>query len=294
MIRYVLPSTGILGGVKVGYQFAELLGEVGACVTVASPGGRAAQWFASSVPVVDREETLARLGPRDEAIFSLPHDYEALAETGARLVFHCQGTDPRIDPILRDPAVTILTGWEQATRYVREGFGREPIEVGIAVSDVFFAHFPSLRREDRVAFMPRRGRGVARKCRRRTPALEHVAIDDRSEDEVARALAGASIFLATARQEWFGLPALEAMAAGCVVVSVPVVGGVEYLEPGENCVMAEAANLPDALERIAAPGAASERARLRTSARATAARYRRAMQRERLRRIGPIVGGRAA
>ena len=47
-----------------------------------------------------------------------------------------------------------------------------------------------------------------------------------------------SIYLATAEGEWSGLPALEAMSAGCVVVSVPVLGGMEYLDDGVNCRMA--------------------------------------------------------
>jgi glycosyltransferase involved in cell wall biosynthesis len=283
MIHYFLPSAGIYGGVKVGYQFAELLWEIGRPAVVASPAGEAAQWLACSVPVVDREAALARLGPADVAIFSLPHDHAALAETGARLVFHCQGTDPRIDPVLRDPRLRVLTCWAQASDYVRQGFGREPIEVGISVSDVFFSGAPA--REDRVGFMPRRGHSLARRCRRRNRWLDFVAIEDSSEAEVARELARASVFLATARGEWFGLPALEAMASGCVVLSVPVRGGMEYLRPGENCVVSEPARLPEELGRLARPEAAGERARLRRAALVTAGRYRRSRQRERLRQL---------
>lgn len=287
MIRYFLPSTGVYGGVKVGYQFAELLWELGRPAVVASPGGAAAQWFRCAVPVVDRDEALASLRPEDVAIFSLPHDYEALAASGARLVFHCQGTDPRIDPLLRDPSVTVLTCWRQAADYVRGGFGREPIEVGIAIADAFRPDGPV--DEDVVGFMPRRGHSLARRCRRRSRRLAFVAIDGRSEAEVARELARASLFLATSRGEWFGLPALEAMAAGCVVVSVPVRGGMEYLESGRNCVVAEPDALPEALARLARPEAAAERARLRGAAIATAARYRLAAQRDHLRRLLPHV-----
>jgi glycosyltransferase involved in cell wall biosynthesis len=287
MIHYFLPSTGIFGGVKVGYQFAELLCELGRPAVVASPAGEAAQWFRCAVPVVDRAEAQARLRPSDVAIFSLPHDHATLAASGARLVFHCQGTDPRIDPFLRDPSLTILTCWEQASDYVRRGFGREPVEVGIAISDVFYTALPA--EEDVVAFMPRRGYSLARRCRRRNRRLDFLAIDGREEAQVAHELSRASFFLATARGEGFGLPALEAMAAGCVVVSVPVRGGTEYLRSGENCVVAEPAHLPEALERLARPEAAEERARLRRAALATAARYRRCVQRERLRRLLPLV-----
>lgn len=288
MIHYFLPSTGIYGGVKVGYQFAELLRQLGRPAVVASPAGEAAQWFRCSVPVVDRDEALARLGSADVAIFSLPHDHALLAATPARLVFHCQGTDPRIDPVLRDPSLRVLTCWRQATGYVRERSGRDPVEVGIAVSDVFHADGETAE-EDRVAFMPRRGRSLARRVRRRSPGLAFVPIEGRSEIEVARELARASLFLATARGEWFGLPALEAMAAGCVVVSVPVLGGTEYLRAGENCAVADPEHLAETLWQLARPEAATERARMRAAALATAARYRRSAQRERLRRLLPAI-----
>jgi glycosyltransferase involved in cell wall biosynthesis len=102
---------------------------------------------------------------------------------------------------------------------------------------------------------------------------------------VRRLLQRAGIFLATSVGEEFGLPALEAMAAGCVVVSVPVKGGLEFLRDGENCVVAEPARLAEALLAIAAPARASRRALLRHRAVATAARYRSSRQRERLRSL---------
>jgi len=286
--QYFLPTDAIYGGVKVGYQFAELLSALGRPTVVASPEGRAAQWLRAAVAVVDRKEALERLGPGDVAIFSLPHDHAELAPTGAHLVFHCQGTDPLVDPILRDPDVVVLTGWEQAATYVREGFGREPVEVGIGVSDVFFAgRGPASAGV--VAHMPRRGRRIAERCRRACPQLEFVAIDGEDEASVARILHDAAFFLATAPGEWFGLPALEAMAAGCVVLSVPVLGGMEYLRSGENCIVSDAAAFPDALRRLAGPGSAGLRARLRHAALATAWRYRLARQRDLLRERLPEI-----
>ena len=99
-------------------------------------------------------------------------------------------------------------------------------------------------------------------------------IDAVPEREVARRLKGAGIFLVTAAGEEFALPALEAMAAGCVVVSVPVQGAMEFLHDGENCVVAEPDALAERLAWIAHPENATRRALLRQRAVATALAYR--------------------
>ena len=191
---------------------------------------------------------LANACPSDTLVFSLPHDYPILKATGARLIFHCQGTDPLIDPVLHDRDVTILTCWEQAARYARTVAGREAIDVGISIPDIFFydgaAKDPYL-----VAFMPRRGAMIAERAMKQAHHLRYVPIDNDTEEVCAATLKRSGFFLATAVGEWSGLPALEAMAAGCVVVSVPVVA-MEHLRDGDTACVVEPARLPMVLDDI--------------------------------------------
>ncbi|MDR3467165.1 MAG: glycosyltransferase [Xanthobacteraceae bacterium] len=277
MNYYFLPGVGIFGGIKVGFQFAEILASLGLKVVVATPGGEAPRWFSSSAPIVDRDLALRHLTPDDVAIFSLPHDHAALRETGARLVFHCQGTDPAIDPIVADPAVIPLACWPQARDYMTSA-GRNPIEVGISISDGFY-YDGAPKHARRVAYMPRRGLDIAESCMASSSNLEFVPVSGMHEAEVAALMKSASYFLATSEREWFGLPALEAMAAAAVVVTVPTLGGMDYLNSGTNCVVADSADLPAALARTAHPAAAQLRARLRSGATAVASRYRISLQR---------------
>ena len=79
------------------------------------------------------------------------------------------------------------------------------------------------------------------------------------------------------------MPALEAMAAGCVVLSVPTLGGREYLIDGRSGQIAAAGDLPLLLRRLSQPDGRDLRARLRTGAAAVAARYRPSLQRAKLR-----------
>jgi hypothetical protein len=71
-----------------------------------------------------------------------------------------------------------------------------------------------------------------------------------------------------------------------VVLSVPVLGGREYLADGVNCLCREPGELADALRRIAAPEQAGARARLRDAAIATAHGYRMS---EHFRKLAPVA-----
>lgn len=287
MNYYFLPGTGIHGGIKVGFQFAQMLAEHGAPMVVVTPDGRAPHWFDAAVAVISRPAALAAIRPSDVILFSLPHDYAEIRSTGARMIFHCQGTDPLIDAILADPDVALLSCWEQADSYMRERSGRPPIAVGIAISDCFFYDGrPKLA--DQLAYMPRRGVEIADAARVACPGLRFLPIAGASESETAAAMQQSAYFLATSVGEWLGLPALEAMAAGCVVVSVPVLGGMEFLRDGETALVVPADRIGGALADLAQRNAASLRSRIRDNAAAIAHQYRLNKQ---FRRLKTLLGG---
>ena len=58
-----------------------------------------------------------------------------------------------------------------------------------------------------------------------------VKIEDATQEEVASVLKRAAIFLSFGHPEGFGLPALEAMSAGCFVIGYHGMGGREFFHP---------------------------------------------------------------
>lgn len=245
MIYYILPEPGIYGGIKVGFQFSSQLRNLGCPVVVATPGGRSPSWFNHEVPTANREQVINSLTKSDVVLFSLPHDYLPLSKTPAKLVLHCQGTDPLIDPIVADPEVLKLSCWTQAKEYMEEK-GSESIEVGISISDSFF-YRGQRKLAQRVSYMPRK---IKKSRTFHGFNRNWQVIDGLSENETAKVMNKSDGFIAVVEDEWFGLPALEAMAASCLVVSPRAIGGMEYLRDSENCSIVPVKDLANEMSRL--------------------------------------------
>jgi glycosyltransferase involved in cell wall biosynthesis len=88
-----------------------------------------------------------------------------------------------------------------------------------------------------LAFMPRKLSGHVEQAlqmlhsRGTLSGWQLLPIDGMSEEQVALELSKASIYLATSSDEGFGLPALEAGLAGCLLVGYHGYGGTEIFDP---------------------------------------------------------------
>lgn len=280
VIYYFLPGRGLFGGVKVAIQFVELLASLGVKIVSVLPDGKAPDWFAARAAVLAEEQVWSRLKADDWLMITWPPDYIRLKNRG-RLICHCQGTDELMDPIFADHTVQILSCWSQADDYVRKVHGRPTLNVDISISNCFF-HDGRIKWDNRVAYMPRRGWEAVRACLKANPGLDYQPIEGLDEIGVSRHLKNSGIYLATSVGEQFGLPALEAMAAGCAVISVPVKGGLEYLKSGFNCLLGQPEELPELLAWLTEPAQKGLRHLFRARAVVTAQGYRLSRQRRRL------------
>ena len=169
---------------------------------------------------------------------------------------------------------------------------------------------PASGRVEQIVAMPRK-RPLEHDFIKQVFALRHphladipwVAIENIPHREVLETLSRSTIFLSLQRFEGFGLPALEAMAAGCLVVGFAGDGGWDYADTSNGLWVQD-----DALE-AAADAIATAAAGLRDdhpsalamieAGKATAARHGPEPRRlaligyfEKLQERGPGVGGR--
>jgi len=168
----------------------------------------------------------------------------AIQDLPARKILHNQGPFFSFAAFADLPSMArwgaeamILPSGFAADMVARMGWTR-PLHVVRPALDPVFAASAGGPRELRVIGIPNRRpqewrliRGILNS---RRPDLAHVpwvAIGGVTRPEVARAMGASEIFLATGQLEGLGLPPLEAMAAGALVVGFDGGGGAEYATP---------------------------------------------------------------
>ncbi|WP_410814241.1 glycosyltransferase [Micromonospora sp. 067-2] len=233
------------GGIRTLYRHVDVLNEAGVSAAVLHERrGFRCSWFANRTRVTDVESS--PLGPDDLLV---------VPETDARLL-------PRLPANVRHVVfnqsghLTWTVDAELVTRHYLDSPGllgvmvvsehsqdlleyafRRPIHrIRLSVDATQFN--PPDRPNGRViSYMPRRGQLDAENVLHVLRARDALAgwtidaVQDVSEEEVARRLRASTIFLSSSYQEGFGLPAVEAMASGNYVIGFHGFGGREFFDP---------------------------------------------------------------
>ena len=243
-VFFVPPLARMSGGLVTLYGVARTLAELGHTVALTSPGD-AAGLRESQMPRVPWEHP--GLGPGDLWCVpeSWPNALAAGAAAGARSLVYAQSWNFLLTTL--PPEVR----WKQLpARYLAVSgpvrwFMEEVLELSVAdtlppaVDPAFFREGALPNNRVRVAWMPRKNRALAEQIQRialaclarqtDAPRVEWIPVQGVPQEEVARIFSTCHIFLATAFPEGFGLPPLEAMAAGCVPIGFTGFGGWEYM-----------------------------------------------------------------
>jgi glycosyltransferase involved in cell wall biosynthesis len=180
-----------------------------------------------------------------------------------------------VAPVLADCRVTTLTPSPRTAAVVRERFGGEPIDVGLSIADVFF-HAGDRKQSGMVAVLADSAEPSTGRLADTLRNLRVVRIEDLPEADAAAALRASEFFLFLSQARRSPLAVIEALAAGCVVLSVPTEHVAACLVDGVNGVLAAEALLGARLLDLCAPAARVRRSALYDRGRATASAFRRA------------------
>jgi hypothetical protein len=168
-----------------------------------------------------------------------------------------------VNPYTRPEVRGVIVVSEDSRQYLNEVFpSLRVMRLRYSVDSRLF--HPNTRKIKQIAYMPRKKETDARQVlaiTRFRDALKGfgvVEIKDTNEVKSAAALRDSMIFLSFSTQEGWGLPPMEAMACGCIVVGYDGRGGAEFMRqpyalpvPAEN-ILVFAQTLENLLQFITA------------------------------------------
>lgn len=248
-VLFIPPLARMSGGLANLYQLARDLRGLGHDVALVCPGDKAAGF--SDV----KEEGFAVLPWEGLRLFasdlwlvpeSWPNALGAGLNQGAAAVVYAQSWNFLLTTLppgvrwkqlpVRFIAVSRPVAWfmEQVLELKVEGFLPPTLHPAFsAVADARPANAV------RVAWMPRKNKALAEQIRQvaeadlarqaDAPPVSWTAVHNLAPRDVAEVFASCHIYLGTAFPEGFGLPPLEAMAAGCAPVGFTGFGGWDYM-----------------------------------------------------------------
>lgn len=225
------------GGVQKIYEFAQALHYAGySAFLVHRDNSFRPSWFESNIPVVARKDTTVL--PDD--LLVLPEFMESVLPqfAGCAKVILYQNTFGWSDANYIDTEiVTIISVSEYIYRH--SSFSCPKINnfrIHMGYNKTLF-HASNCDKKKQITFMPRKRSEdskkilAALKARAVLNDWTVVPLDGLSAREVANVMRESMIFLSFSKREGFGLPPLEAMACGCLVVGFHGHGGAEFFDP---------------------------------------------------------------
>jgi len=291
------------GGIRKQYRAVDVLNDAGlSAAVVHKRSGFACTWFEHRTRVVAAAD--APVGERD--VIAVPEIYgRSILDlpAGVRQVIFNQGAYLALDTLVADgsaaaaPYVTnpdlaaVVVVSDDSAEIVRYMFPDAPVHRIHHGIDPAVHHPPAAAPRRRIAYMTRRRSDEAGQVlsllelRGALAGWEVVAIHGKTELEVAELLRSSQVFLSFSQLEGFGLPPLEALACGCLVVGFHGFGGRELFQPPfavpveDGDVVGFARAVEDVIRRIDSDPAAMAAAAAAGAGFATE-RYSRATERQ--------------
>ncbi len=229
------------GGVKTIYSHVSHLVKNGyPAFVVHNQAGFKPPWLECNVPILYSADKDFQLSPKD--IIVIPEDYrealEALREINIKKYIFCQNhfyifKGLQKDSTWADLGIDVFCSSEIIRKFLKSVFDYDGVPV------IHCAIHPELFKPRKkilqIAYMPRKRsaeldfiRNLFNRLYKQYKEVPWICIDKVNEAKVAEILSESAIYFSTSLYEGFGLPPIEAMACGCIVVGFHGGGGLEY------------------------------------------------------------------
>ena len=245
-IYYCTSGPAVAGGQHVNAEHVAELREAGLrAYLLHIPSTSETESFQSIAPVLQISQIQKFL---EDDVVVVPESWRDVlryfSSKKVRKIIHCQNpfylfhSFESIHALVRHGYREVISCSGFTAQMIRQ-FGYEGTIYTIrpSISESFFAN-QSKPRKLQIAYMPRKRavesefiKGLFRSHYPNLNKISWVPIENKSRLECAAILQESSIFAAFGHIEGLGLPPLEAMASGCIVVGFHGLGGAEYANP---------------------------------------------------------------
>jgi len=232
------------GGVRKIYQYVDWLNDAGlnAIVMHQQPGFRCS-WFANATRVASFRECWP---PAAGDVLIVPEvlawQFVSIAPDAPKIILNQNAYQTfawstekyNVNPYTRPEVLGVIVGSEDSRRYIAEVFPALPVmRLRVSVDGRLFQ--PNTRKLKQIAYLPRKKESDAKQVlaiarfRGVLEGFKVVEIKDKTLEQYSAILRDSLIFLSFSTQEGWGLPPMEAMASGCIVIGYDGRGGAEFM-----------------------------------------------------------------
>lgn len=247
IIFLLKPFDKPFGGAGVLYKHVDLLNQHGFHAFIALSEKPSVDYYDFNIPLLIHNDSI-ELEPSDICVIPevFPDYMEALRSIRAKKIMFCQNQyylpfkqNPEIG-ILEYPVDSFIVSSEALRTFFYDVYGIANIPlIPYAIDTQVYVSVQNKVRQ--IAFMPRKLPAEAKfieatfkRMYKRYSEIPWVSIDNTTMKRSAEIMGESEIFLSLSHQESFGLPPLEAMSCGCLVVGFHGDGGREYMNNGNG------------------------------------------------------------
>lgn len=276
-----------IGGIKVIFQHCLLLREMGYSATPIRMGSYEGNFF--DYPITTKHISDISTNLTDADVVVCPEICPSAATRfrgGRKIMFvqnwvHLYGNNKfegeKINGSYSQNGFDLIMCCSEYLTHALKGEPVDKVEVVNNFIDLKkFVRDDSKRIPGRVLALPRKNHQDLKKIMKilQCDNIDFRLVDGLSQKELIKEYQAADIFLATGYPEGFGLPPLEAMACGAVVVGFTGGGASEFMVDGNTALVAADGDCEDAAEKLRRVLKNAElRSALRTAGSVAAARY---------------------
>lgn len=250
-----------IGGIKVIYQHCLILKKLGYDVYPVLMGRYVGNFYGYELEFKKLSEVIDSVSQSDIVVATEFAPYQGLLFKSAKKILFLQNwlglykwlnTEDQTKSYFDLGYDHVITCSDYCSNYVQANMKIPATTVPNGIDLEQFKPDTNARVKNRILAMSRKNPDDLKKI----IALLHggdyeiKVVDDLSQSALIREYQSADIFLATGYPEGFGLPPLEAMACGCVVVGFTGGGASEFMISDETALVSDDGDIEDVVQKL--------------------------------------------